>query len=675
MLYAGVIVDISSEKLNRSFSYIVPDGLAEDICIGSRVTVPFGKGERSVEGYVVELSSSCDIPDEELKEIKEIRTDRSTVEQRLVDLAAWMSRYYSCNFIQALKTVLPVKKKIRAKKQGPAHEENLEEGSLSGYELTDDQKNVLCDIKNEWKDKDRPVLMFGVTGSGKTLIYMELIKDVISQGRQAIVLIPEIGLTFQNVKRFRECFGSRVSFLHSRLSAGEKYRESQKAKNGEVDIMIGPRSALFTPFSNLGLIIVDEEHENSYRSESAPRYHCVETAIKRGELEGAHVVMGSATPSVITYSKALSGEYALTKITKRYSDPANCLPGEGGSTRMIVVDMKEELRRGNRSPLSRALTDALDECLENKNQAMLFLNRRGYTGFIKCRSCGHVIKCPHCDVSLTEHKSGKLICHYCGYTIPVSHTCPVCGSKAIGGMKAGTEQIEALVKERFPDAEVLRMDMDTTSGKDGHTKILERFAAKKADILVGTQMIVKGHDYPNVGLVGIILADLSLNESDYRSAETTFQLVSQAVGRTGRGGTKGTAVIQTYEPDHYAIVKAMEQDYEGFYEEEMTFRSFLKYPPEGCMLMILGSCANETLLSKGMGYIRKYINAVDSKGEYIVTGPAPLPVRKVKDTYRQAVYIRHKNHADLESMAGKIDDYIEINPGFRNITIQYDYNE
>ena len=667
MLYAGVIVDISSEKLNRSFSYIVPDSLADDICIGSSVTIPFGKGGRTLEGYVVELSSTCEIPDGSLKEILEIKTDARTVEQRLVKLAGWMSSYYSCNFIQALKTVLPVRKKVRKRK---SETEDILSGIKSTdipHELTGQQEKALDAIRSEWRGSDRPVLLFGVTGSGKTLVYMELIKDVLDKGKQAIVLIPEIGLTFQNVRRFREYFGERVSFLHSRLSAGEKYREMEKARNGTADIMIGPRSALFTPFPDLGLIIVDEEHENSYRSESSPRYHCVETAIKRGEFENAHVVLGSATPSVVTYNKALSGEYALAKIDERFS--------AGGSTKMAVVDMKEELRRGNRSVLSRALTDELEACLQKGKQAMLFLNRRGYTGFIKCRNCGHVVKCPHCDVSLTEHKNGKLICHYCGYSVPKMNLCPVCGSKTIGGMKAGTEQIESLVRERFPEASVLRMDMDTTSGKNGHTKILEQFAEKKADILVGTQMIVKGHDYPNVGLVGIIMADLSLNESDYRSAETTFQLVSQAVGRTGRGGEQGVAVIQTYEPEHYAIVRAIEQDYEGFYEEEMAFRSFLKYPPSGCMLMILGSCSNEALLTKGMGFIRKYTDAVGTGDIYSVTGPAPLPVKKVKDTYRQAIYVRSGCHKTLEELSGKIGDYIKINPGFNSITVQFDYNE
>ena len=354
---------------------------------------------------------------------------------------------------------------------------------------------------------------------------MELITHVLEQGQQVIVLIPEIALTYQNVSRFYRRFGDCVSLINSRLSKGERFDQFERAKKGEVSIVIGPRSALFTPFPNLGLILIDEEHEDSYKSEKTPCYHARETAIRRGEMEGAHVVLGSASPSVESYYKGKTGEYKLLYLEERY----------GGSRlpQVFVVDLKEELKTGNRSMFSSVLTEKIRDRLQRKEQVMLFLNRRGYTGFVSCRSCGHVMKCPHCDVSLTSHRNGRLICHYCGYETWDVSKCPVCGSPYIGGFKAGTQQIEVLLQKSFPGAGVLRMDADTTKKKDDHEKILAAFARGEADILIGTQMIVKGHDFPNVTLVGALAADLSLCSEDYRAAEKTFQLLLQAVGRAG----------------------------------------------------------------------------------------------------------------------------------------------
>ena len=664
-MYAEVVVNISADELNKSFTYAVPGELEESICPGARVSVPFGRGGRMVDGYVVSLSDKCAIDPGLIKEIGEILVGNETAEGRLVMLAAWISGYYSCGFIQALKTVLPLKKRINKRKKAEPETEPVI-SSPGDAVLTAEQAAVADSITEEWRGQDRPSLIFGVTGSGKTLIYMELIEKVIREGRQAILLIPEIALTYQNAGRFRERFGERVSILHSRLSAGEKYSEFKKARNGEVDIMIGPRSALFTPFSDLGLIIVDEEHEESYRSESAPRYHAAETAIKRGEIEKAHVVLGSATPSLDSYHKAENGIFKLIKLDKKFGSPAKI--------NTSVVDMKRELRNGNRTIISDLLRERIEDNLSSGRQVMLFLNRRGYAGFVNCRSCGHVMKCPHCDVSLTQHKNGKLICHYCGYETAAVSKCPKCGSAVIGGIKTGTEQVEDIVRRLFPDAGVVRMDTDTTAGKEGHFKVLKKFASGEADILIGTQMIVKGHDYPNVGLVGVLMADLSLNDNDYRSAERTFQLISQAVGRTGRGGYEGEAVIQTYSPDHYAVIDAVSQDYEAFYRDEMVFREFLEYPPAGYLMGIFGSSENEKNLDKGMSYIRKYIESVDKDGIFTITGPAPLAVSKVNDVYRKAIYLRNAGHENLEIMAGKIDEYVRINPGFRNITVQYDHN-
>ena len=390
---------------------------------------------------------------------------------------------------------------------------------------------------------------------------MEMIARVIRDGKQAIVLIPEIALTYQTVMRFYKRFGERISILNSRMSNGERYDQMMRAKAGNIDVMIGPRSALFTPFPNLGLIVIDEEHEPTYKSEQIPRYHARETAIARAKLEGASVVLGSATPSLEAFyrshvGKKLSGtsmadgeyreffgggweEEQYELLTLKNRSQKQSLP------EVHVVDLREELKKGNRSIISEKLHELMEERLEKKQQIMLFINRRGYAGFVSCRNCGHVVKCQHCDVSLTSHRGGKLVCHYCGHEEQDISVCPECGSKHIGGFRVGTQQIEDLIKKEFPSARVLRMDMDTTKEKDGHEKILEQFASEDADILVGTQMIVKGHDFPNVTLVGILAADMSLYADDYRAGERTFQLLTQAAGRAGRGSEKGEVVIQT----------------------------------------------------------------------------------------------------------------------------------
>ena len=493
---------------------------------------------------------------------------------------------------------------------------------------------------------------------------MKLIEKVISSGRQVIVLIPEIALTYQTVRRFTGWFGDKVSVLNSRMSPGERYDQFRRARQGGIQIMVGPRSALFTPFSRLGLIIVDEEHEPTYKSENSPRYHAREVAVRRGEMENARVVLGSATPSLESYTKARQGEYLLVKLTERYRDRP--LP------EVSIVDLREELKSGNRSVLSRKLQEAVQHRLERGEQAMLFLNRRGYAGFVSCRSCGEVLKCPHCDVALSEHSNGKMICHYCGYERPSVKVCPVCGSPYIGGFKAGTQQIEAVLRREFPDAGILRMDYDTTRARGSYEQILASFAAHEADILVGTQMIVKGHDFPDVTLVGVIAADLSLNEADYRCGERTFQLLTQAVGRSGRGRKTGEAVIQTYHPDHYSIQAAAHQDYERFYEEEMGYRILMDYPPAAHMLTVLASGEDVALLGKGMEFIRKFAERICPDKELHIIGPADAAVGKVNDIYRKVFRLKHEDGKLLLDMKDKIEKYIEINSGFRKLYIQYD---
>ena len=739
MIYADIIIDISSDKLDRSFQYCVPAHLEQEIKLGMVVSIPFGNSNQLRKGYVTGLSQEAKVDPSRLKEIAGCCSAEETTESRLIALAAWMKENYGSTMIQALKTVLPIKEKIRAKEkrylslsiseekaaeilaqlektrfkartrllrellqkkrldyttasrelgvaasvvkkleeQGILHIEydEVQRNSLNTEDiqkeeplpLTAEQESAVQCILEEWKSaQPRPVLLEGVTGSGKTQVYMKLIEETLNRGEQAIVLIPEIALTYQTVRRFYARFGEKVSVINSRQSQGERYDQFKRARKGEVQVMVGPRSALFTPFSRLGLIVIDEEHEPSYKSENSPRYHARETAVKRAELEHARVVLGSATPSLEAYSRAVSDEYVLVKLKARY--------GERPMPKVSIVDLREELKAGNRSILSRELWGGIERRLESREQIMLFLNRRGYAGFVSCRSCGHVMKCPHCDISLSEHNNGRLICHYCGYETKKPQVCPECGSPYIGGFKAGTQQIEKVVQDTFPGVRTLRMDFDTTRNKGSYEKILASFAAHEADVLIGTQMIVKGHDFPDVTLVGVIAADLSLNADDYRCGERTFQLLCQAVGRCGRGKKPGEAVIQTYHPDHYSIQAATVQDYEAFYEEEMSYRELMDYPPAAHMMAVLGSCPEEEFLIQAMHYLQLYINRIYKKKDLHVIGPAYASVGKVKDIYRQVIYLKHEDYGTLVRIRDQMEKYIEINSGFRKIYIQFDFS-
>ena len=738
MIYADIIVDISHEKLDRSFQYKVPKELEEEIQVGMVVTIPFGNGNHERKGYVIGLSDKPVFDIARMKELRGICSSEETTEERLIALAAWMKNRYGSTMVQALKTVFPVREKVKAKEKRYVvlniEEEaadklasELERGRCKARArvlralltekkldytraskeigmtasvlrplidqgvvqvtqdevyrmavdgdnipreklsvLTEAQEEALKQIQEEWsREIPRPVLIHGVTGSGKTQIYMQLIQQVIDEGRQVIVLIPEIALTYQTVRRFYGWFGDKVSVLNSRLSQGERYDQFKRAKRGEIQIMVGPRSALFTPFSRLGLIIIDEEHEQTYKSENSPRYHARETAAYRTQMEHAYLVMGSATPSLEAYTNAVNGEYRLVKLNARFEDRP--LP------EVSVVDLREELKNGNRSILSRSLQTAIEKRLERGEQSVLFLNRRGYAGFVSCRSCGEALKCPHCDVALTEHNNGRLVCHYCGYEQPRVENCPACGSPYIGGFKAGTQQIEQVVRKAFPKARVLRMDYDTTRTKGSYEKILSSFTEHKADILVGTQMIVKGHDFPDVTLVGAVAADLSLNAADYRCAERTFQLLTQAVGRSGRGKKAGEAIIQSYHPDHYSIQAAARQDYEAFYQEEMAYRMLMDYPPAAHMLSVLASGENEALLTQGMDYLAKFIERISVRYKIHVIGPAYASVGKVNDIYRKVLYLKHHDEQILQDIKSKTEKYIEVNSGFRKLFIQFDY--
>lgn len=737
-MYADIIIDITHEKLDKVFQYRIPSELEGILEVGTEVIVPFGRGNKETGGYVIGFSETADYDADKIKFILRRAEDKRAIESKLVALAAWMKEVYGGTMIQALRMVLPIKKQEKIKKKRTvrlllSEEEGrkrldtflhknqkararalaglldqpcqdyelltkklhvtlsvlraMEEQGILVIESQDALRNPVCYRRTEeketilTKEQEQAVsafvqdyengyrktyLVYGVTGSGKTEVYMKMIQHVVENGKQAIVLIPEIALTYQTVLRFYNRFGNRVSILNSRLSQGERSDQMERVKRGEVDVMIGPRSALFTPFDNLGLIVIDEEHETTYKSEQVPRYHARETAIRRAKLEGASVVLGSATPSLEAFYRCRQGEFTLLELKNRAT--AQSLP------EVYTVDMREELKHGNRSIISDKLKEMMEDRLEKRQQIMLFLNRRGYAGFVSCRECGYVVKCPHCDVALSAHKNGKLACHYCGYERPSMPSCPECGSHYIGGFRAGTQQIEELVKKMFPTARVLRMDMDTTKKKDSHEKILSAFASEEADILIGTQMIVKGHDFPQVTLVGILAADMSLYSNHYQSAERTFQLLSQACGRAGRGREKGEVVIQTYNPEHYSIQTAARQDYESFYEEEMNYRMLMGYPPAEDLLAIWMTGEEEEHLKVAAGYLKEFTERINREGKLTVIGPAAPYVSKINDQYRQIIYVKSEDYEWLVRAKDLLEQYIDMNRGFDHLRIQFDFN-
>lgn len=548
---------------------------------------------------------------------------------------------------------------------------------LDGWQevcLNDEQMNAVASIwqnaaicREHWSREQGMHLLYGITGSGKTEVYMALMEKVLNEGRQIIVLIPEISLTLQTVSRFYARFGSQIAVMNSRLSAGERYDQYMRAKRGEASIMIGPRSALFTPFDKLGLIIIDEEHESAYQSEIVPRYQAAEVAARRAEMSGALVVLGSATPSVAVYQKAREGMIGLHRLTQR-ARTGSRLPD------VKVVDLREEFRMKNRGILSQSLHEAMDACLKRGDQMMLFLNRRGYAGFVSCRSCGYVVKCRHCDVSMTVHHHTLLKCHYCGSEQPMPRVCPSCGSPYIAGFGVGTQKVEEFVQKEFPEARILRMDRDTTSGKDDMGRILQTFSEGGADILIGTQMIVKGHDFANVTLVGILAADLSLFAGDYQSSERTFQLLTQAAGRAGRGDRPGEVIIQTYQPEHYCIQTAAAQDYDSFYSQEIRFRQMLHYPPERQMMVMLAEGEHDQQTGQAVQKLREIAGEADFEAVEFI-GPSRAGIAKAKDLYRYTMYMKHQDIKELMRLRDFLEGYLKWSQQFSNIYFTFDIRE
>ena len=644
MKYANVIIDNKSNSTDVPFTYGYDESM--DVRVGSKVHVPFARSRSTREGYVVSLTDEVD---EKLKpRIRSIESvDKEIVlTEEIMRTCEWMRQRYVCRYIDAIGCFIPVgRRPSRVAAIEPADEEDAK-----ATELTAEQAAALAEIDKsiESKEHDR-FLIRGVTGSGKTEVYIRAAKMVTDQGRGAIILVPEISLTPQIISRFTAVFGEdRIAILHSRLTRGQRYDQWKRIREGEVDIVIGARSAIFAPLQKIGLIVIDEEHESTYKSDQTPKYDAIEVAIKRtsDEAHGGVLILGSATPSVASYYRGNQGIYKILTMEKRYNETP--LP------RVEIVDMREELRAGNTSVLSERLYESMKKSLEDGRQVMLFLNRRGYSTFISCRECGYVATCPVCGLSLTYHSSsGKLLCHYCGHAESVPATCPECGSRYIRHFGSGTEKVEEAIAKLFPDYGVDRIDLDSVRKKGELRRRLRAFEKGETRILVGTQLIAKGLDFRNIGLVGVISADVALNIPDYRSAERAFQIITQAAGRAGRGDEIGDVVIQTYSPEHYAIKYAALQDYEGFYEQEIAFRGAMRYPPFSDMIQVLFTSKDRRAAERGAtrwyDEILKQLPAEDRKD---VFKPQEAYMSRVRDTYRYSLLMRseagrRKAYADM----------------------------
>jgi len=733
-VYANVIIAINTEKLDRTFQYSIPEELLEVIRPGVMVNVSFGP--RTKEAIVVEVTDIPEIEIERIKPISGLVVKQVSIEQKMVELAAFIKRNYGGTMLQALKVVLPVKRQIKANfertvnlevdntqlleeiSKTPARnramlrllnllcdnksisydklikEYKISLPTIKAYvakgiisidservyrspinfrdikdtlpSLTQEQQEIVEEISGDLENElHKTYLIHGITGSGKTEVYLRIASKVLESGRQVIMLIPEISLTTQTVDRFYRRFGDNVAIINSMLSEGEKYDQMMLAKEGLVNIVIGPRSALFAPFDKLGLIIIDEEHEGAYKSESVPRYNAIGVAKELARMNNASLILGSATPLVESYYHSMIGEYKLFKMRKRANEDA-VLP------KIHVVDMREELRMGNRSIFSLQLDELIKDRLNKQEQIMLFINRRGVANFISCRSCGEVFKCPHCDVSLKLHKNNTLMCHYCGYKIPKPDVCPKCGSKYIAGFNVGTEKVEELIHKQYKTARVLRMDADTTSKKADYERIINAFRNHEADILVGTQMIVKGHDFPNVTLMGVLAADISLYSNNYMARERTYELIVQACGRSGRS-KQGAAVIQTYTPEDNVIVSGAKANYDEFYQEEIRFRQNCNYPPFSNMLVVRVSSKYDDKAYLAASNILERIKENSSEDMNIV-GPSEANLFKLKDVYTYIVSIRYERYNGLVFIKDNLEKYIKDNRDFRYISVQFDFN-
>ena len=718
-MYANVIIEYGVKSLNKTFIYKVPDELKDKIKVGMKVYVPFGKSE--VFGFVMELQNNNDTG-YDAKEIIRIDNEELVLNKELMDVGKYLSSITLCTLITAYQTMLPSSLKIKKQEHNydkydeyltltdklkameyickyprriaqikainnilevgklnkkevssevvKALEENgiiviekvnkyriyKDSGKIVKKHLTEDQESV---YKSVDFNKHDTYLLYGVTGSGKTEVYIKWIEKCIDEGKTAIMLVPEIGLTTQIAKRFYEAFGSDVAIFHSSLSEGEKYDEYLKILRGEVHVVVGTRSAVFVPLKNLGIIIIDEEDSSSYKQDNNPRYHAKDIAIYRGKYNNIPVVLGSATPTLESKARADKGVYKLLRLTNRV--------GNAKLPIIHVIDMEPEMKKRNMI-FSEFLQNKIKEKLERREQIILLLNRRGFSTFITCSNCGYTYKCPSCDITLTFHKStNNLICHYCGYQKKKDEVCPECHEESLNYYGLGTEKLEERIKEMYPSARVVRMDQDTTRNKGMHESIINDFKDYKYDILLGTQMISKGLDFPKVTLVGVINADASLNIPDYRSSEVTYSLLSQVAGRAGRSEIPGEVIIQTFNPDNYVIECVKNNNYDRFYLQEMQFRKNLKYPPYYYLVSIkvIGKIYEKTI--ENSQKVKKYL-ADNLNKETIVLGPTTASVFKFNNEYRMQIIIKYKfddklmeTLKDLDNIfSSNKDNYLEI---------------
>ena len=728
-LYAEIILNSEALEIDRPFTYKIPVELEDKIQKGQIVKVPFGMGNKTSEGFVLSIKDEDEVDiNFRVKKIHSIITEEPVIDSDNIKLIDFLREKYLCKYIDAFRLLIPVgimkgaknkSKKVIVFKSDDlscikkpegymeiinflkdnsgkyTKSELINNNSISQYklnsliekgllaveeetvfrynsrtynvdsekELTLEQKKVLYEYNNS---NNKLFLLKGVTGSGKTEVYMRMVEEAIKRNKSAIVLVPEISLTPQMIERFKGRFGRDVALFHSKLSDGERFDEWFRVKEGKAKLVVGARSAIFLPVKDLGLIIIDEEHENTYKSDQNPKYQTKEVAEFLSEQKGCKVVLGSATPTIETYYRSLVGELDLLELNSRV-DNKDMPP-------MKIVDMRNELRSGNMSLFSRELFADIQDKLSKGEQIILFLNRRGFSTFVSCRSCGYVFKCEECDISMTYHRNGLLVCHYCGKSKRTPQKCPKCDSKYVKFFGAGTQRVEEEVKKYFKDVKVLRMDVDTTRSKDAYENIYNTFKEGKADILIGTQMISKGLDFKNVTLVGVLAADMSINLPDYRAAERTFQIITQVAGRAGRGEKQGKVIIQTYNPDHYSLEYAINYDYEGFYEKEFTVRALMKYPPFGKILLINGISKKEDLLKNFMHKISNVIKPVVEKEiDVDILGPIPCLIAKVKENYRWQIVIKGEFNSEF---AKKIKEllYDESKNVYNDIRISMDIN-
>lgn len=636
MKFVNVVIDNKSNSTDIMYTYACDD---DAVKTGSKVYVPFARSKQLREGYVTSsIDDITKIEEEVRKKLKKVeRIDQEvSLTEEMIRTAMWMKGRYLCRYIDAVKCFTPAGTRAKRRKiRNSIRDREIDRKPVEF--LTEEQQQAVSAIGNAiTRGIHSRFLIHGVTGSGKTEVYIRAAEQALEMGRGVIILVPEISLTGQITERFLAAFGrDSVAILHSRLSSGERYDQWKLIRSGEVRIVIGARSAAFAPVEKLGLVVVDEEHEATYKSDFTPKYDTTEVALKRLQDKDNNgvLVLGSATPSVVTYNRAEDGIFQLIKLTRRYNDTA--LPqGE-------IVDMRRELKEGNSTVISRRLAEEMERQLEAGRQVMLMMNRRGYSTFVSCRECGYVAKCPNCGLSLVYHKNGMMVCHYCGHEERAATACPECGSTFVRYFGSGTEKIEETVQGLFPGRAVDRVDLDSIKKKGELNRKLKRFERGETDILIGTQLIAKGLDFKNVGLVGIVSADVSLNIPDYRSPERAFQLITQAAGRAGRGSEPGKVIIQTYSPQHYAVTMAAAGDYEAFYRAENSFRKYMMYPPYSDIFQIVFTSASEEAAREGATlWHRRLMELLPEEDRVNVFDPQQAYMSRVRDTYRYSLIIK-----------------------------------